>query len=244
VDFILTGQPEPPVYFAQMKKLNKIGAPVLGGLPEPTPISVDRLAALVGDSHAVVLDTRADRAEFYAGHLPGSLYAPISNRLSGFVGSYVDPERAIYLIARAEDVEEAVRNLIRIGYDNVVGFATPESLAAYAASGGELVTTKTIDFGELERLATDPSVAVLDVRGMAEYELGHVDGAVNVAHTRLLPRLAEVPTERTLALYCETGGRVSGASSFLQSKGYSVIAVDDDYAGWSSRKRESAAATA
>ncbi|HCT46037.1 MAG TPA: MBL fold metallo-hydrolase, partial [Phycisphaerales bacterium] len=33
VDFILSGQPEPPLYFANMKRDNKIGPPVLGGLP-------------------------------------------------------------------------------------------------------------------------------------------------------------------------------------------------------------------
>ncbi|MBZ0172464.1 MAG: MBL fold metallo-hydrolase, partial [Phycisphaerales bacterium] len=46
VDFILEGQPEPPMYFANMKRVNRDGPAVLGGLPEParmTPAEIARL---------------------------------------------------------------------------------------------------------------------------------------------------------------------------------------------------------
>jgi hydroxyacylglutathione hydrolase len=37
VDAILDGQPEPPLYFARMKQLNRDGVPLLDGLPRPRP---------------------------------------------------------------------------------------------------------------------------------------------------------------------------------------------------------------
>jgi hydroxyacylglutathione hydrolase len=35
VDFILRDQPEPPLYFARMKNVNRGGPAVLGRMPEP-----------------------------------------------------------------------------------------------------------------------------------------------------------------------------------------------------------------
>ena len=43
VDFILSWQPEPPLYFATMKKLNKVGPPVLGGVPQPKRMKATEL---------------------------------------------------------------------------------------------------------------------------------------------------------------------------------------------------------
>ena len=53
-----------------------------------------------------------------------------------------------------------------------------------------------------------------------------------------MKRLDEVPAEGPLYLYCETGGRVSGASSYLQSKGYDVVVVDDDFTNWTGAHAE------
>ena len=44
VDFILEGQPEPPLYFARMKELNREGPPVLGPFPTPQRIDTHTLA--------------------------------------------------------------------------------------------------------------------------------------------------------------------------------------------------------
>jgi hydroxyacylglutathione hydrolase len=37
--FILTDQPEPPLYFAEMKRLNMVGPPVLGDVPAPRQLT-------------------------------------------------------------------------------------------------------------------------------------------------------------------------------------------------------------
>jgi len=239
VDFILDGQPEPPVYFARMKKLNKMGAPVLGGLPKPRRLSTEDLKAAVGNDDIVIVDTRASRGAFYAGHAPGSIHAPVTNRFSGFVGSYIDPDKRIYVIAEADEVEEAVRNFIRIGYDHVEGWASPALLSELP----ELATTPTTSFADLETSGLAGG-NLLDVRGVAEYQERHIPGAVNVAHTRLVPRKDEIPGQGILYVHCKTGGRVSGASSYLQRAGFNVVAVDDEFDKWSGRAPDRAMASA
>jgi hydroxyacylglutathione hydrolase len=87
------------------------------------------------------------------------------------------------------------------------------------------------------RRTGDPRV--LDVRGAAEFESGHVPGAVNIAHTRLGPRLGDVPRGEPLHVHCGGGGRAASASSFLERQGFDVVMIDDDFANW--REREKAA---
>ncbi|MFM8717727.1 MAG: rhodanese-like domain-containing protein, partial [Spartobacteria bacterium] len=48
----------------------------------------------------------------------------------------------------------------------------------------------------------------------------------NIAHTRLRPRLAEIP-ENPLVVHCQTGERATGASAFLARNGYEVTCVAD-----------------
>ena len=46
---------------------------------------------------------------------------------------------------------------------------------------------------------------VLDVRTPEEFAAGHVPGAVNVPHDQLASRLAEVPKDKDVVLYCQSG---------------------------------------
>ncbi len=230
VDFILAGQPEPPPYFARMKQQNRDGPPRLGNVPAPERAPVAALAALAREDNAVVLDTRHSRPEFMAAHLPGSIHAPFNKSFPTIAGSYVRPDQSIHLIADEAVIQSAVLDLIRIGLDRIVSYATPADLAAFGETGGTLRTTPVIDFNELARRRDSDEPMVLDVRGTAEYEAGHIPNAINVAHTRLAPRLAEIPRDDPLHVHCGGGGRAGSASSFLERQGFDVVLIDDDFA--------------
>lgn len=232
VDFILAGQPEPPPYFARMKMLNRDGPPILGRVPEPERMPVADIVARTGTADAIVLDARLDRRDFMRSHLPGSIFAPLNKTFPTIAGSYADPRQAICLIVPANSVSSAVLDLIRIGYDHIAGYATPDDLAAWAASGGTTATTERIDFAELDRRRAIEDIGVLDVRGAAEYAEARRGDAINLAHTRLAVRLAEVPRGRPIAVYCATGSRASSASSMLEREGFDVLYVDDNFSVW------------
>ena len=223
VGAILEGQPEPPLYFGRMKRLNRDGPPVLGELPAPRRISAAELGDLAGRLDVAVLDTRADRTAFMSGHLPGSIYAPLNKSFPTIAGSYVEAGMPLYLLIEAERVAPAVRQLVRIGLDDVAGYAPHEALEQ---AGVELAVTETVDFEQGRQRA---EAVTLDVRRLAEFELGHVPGALNVAHTRLLARQDEIPRDRPLLVYCQTGARASSAASLLERLGHAVLYVDDDF---------------
>lgn len=228
VRFILSGQPEPPQYFARMKRENRTGPARLTSIPHPAPLGSGALAALAGRGDIAVLDTRA-RDQFVAGHLPGALLADLDFQFCSIAGSYVEAGTPVYLVVDSARVDEAVRALIRIGLDLIEGYVTPETLEAYRHAGGRLMATSTIDMPTLESRRLTGHETVLDVRGKAEYDLGHVPGAINIAHTRLRERLAELPTNRPLLVHCVTGGRAAAAVSLLERHGYSATVVDDTF---------------
>lgn len=227
VDFILSGQPEPPAYFANMKHVNKVGPAVLGSLPQPRRMLLDEVAARLDEPGFVVLDTR-DRAAFLSGHLRRSLFAPPEG-FSDFAGSYLVPENEIVLVVRdTAETDGYVRQLVRMGFEKIIGVLLAG--AVDSAPGALKATTRTVTFAEVSALlASGGRRGLLDVRKATEFAAGHLRDAQNLAHTRLLPRLAEVPADVPLLVSCESGLRATGACAFLARAGREVICVADKF---------------
>lgn len=235
VEAILSGQPEPQMYFARMKRDNRDGVPLLGGLPRPPHLTVLEFARLVDDESTLVVDTHLDRSGFMAHHVPGALYAPMNKSFNTVVGSLVmDETRPIVLVVEKSKLEEAVRDLVRIGYDNVVGYLTPDGLSRYFEEGHPSASIPELSFDELEEMRGEEGMEVLDVRFASEFVEGHVSGAVNASYTRLPAYLEDrVPQGKTLLVHCASGARSAAASAFLAREGYHVRYVNgsfDDYA--------------
>jgi hydroxyacylglutathione hydrolase len=241
VDAILSGQPEPQMYFARMKRDNRDGVPLLGALPDPQQLTTAEFSARVQDGRTLVVDTRLDRSAVMATHVPGFLYAPINNSFNTVVGSLVmDEATPLLLIVEPEQLEAAVRDLVRIGYDNIVGFITADILAKYFEQGGASSSIPECTFADLEQARHDEHVAVLDVRFSSEFDAAHVPGAYNASYTRLPAYLeTRVPSDRTLYVHCASGARSAAASSFLKREGFDVRYVNGAFAEYA-REHETA----
>ncbi|MCW9705573.1 MBL fold metallo-hydrolase [Fodinibius salsisoli] len=230
VDFILDGQPEPPLYFGHMKKVNKEGPAVLASLPQPAKVSVAQLMKQDGE----ILDAR-DRHTFSEGHVPGSLLTTLDDNFNTIAGSYVDADRDIYLIIEEEKLEEAVRDLIRVGLDNIKGYCTPEELQG---ADIELEQTQSLTFADVEEERHRDDVQVLDVRKATEYASGHVPGSLNIAHTRLAAHLDDLPKDKELLVHCGSGQRASYATALLARHGFKVKWIDDLFSNWKERVKQ------
>lgn len=234
VDFILEGQPEPPLYFARMKKVNKEGPAVLGVLPKPPKVSIDEIL----NNRGLIIDTR-ERHKFMNGHLKGSLLATFDKNFNTIAGSYTrDFEQDIYLIIEENSLEQAVRDLIRVGLDNIKGYALPEDLISLH---GNLEQINAISFDEANRLQEDQNVRVLDVRKATEYAEGHVPGSINIAHTRLAGELDELPRDKQLLVHCSSGLRASYAIGLLAKEDFDVQWIDDEFKSWKEKYGSSTA---
>jgi len=178
--------------------------------------------------HAL-LDLRSNRAAFMDRHVTGSLFAPLAGgKLPLVAGSYLDENASLVLLVNdAGEVEEAVRQFIRIGLDKVEAWLpASEALAVDEITAHqESITTAQL----AEALAANPAAAVLDVRGAGEFAEGHVKGAVNIAYTRLAARISEVPNGSPLFIHCGSGLRAAFATSFLAGEGHHVVYVNGSF---------------
>ncbi|MGJ8643581.1 MAG: MBL fold metallo-hydrolase [Luteolibacter sp.] len=231
VNDILSGQPEPPLYFARMKHDNKNGPTLLpdGKLPAPRRLAANELQALMDGGKHSFLDLRADRSAFMERHLKGSLFSPLAGgKLPLVAGSYLAEDATIVILVNDPDeVDEAVRQLVRIGLDKVEAWIpTAEALAV----DDLVVGLKSINTEALAKaLDSHPDAAVLDVRGAGEFDRSHVIGAKNIAYTRLAARLEEVPDGSPLYITCGSGMRASFAVPFLASTGREVVYVNGSF---------------
>jgi hydroxyacylglutathione hydrolase len=233
---VLDGQPEPPKYFAEMKRINKEGPRVLGGLGRPRRIPAARVGDLLA-AGTLVVDTRP-AADFAAAHIPGTINIPLNRAFTTWAGWLVPYDREFYLLidhARNEAVETALRDLAMIGLDRVAGYldCDDETLAAWRAAGGMLGSTPQLTVAQLrERLGAD-TVTVIDVRGRAEWEAGHLPGVANIPLGLLPDRLDALPTRGPIVLHCQTGSRSAIAASLLEARGRGDVAnLEGGFAAW------------
>ena len=79
---------------------------------------------------------------------------------------------------------------------------------------------------------------VLDVRTPDEYAAGYVPGAVNIPYDQLASRIAEVPKDREVVVYCRSGRRSEIAGQVLAGNGYTKLEhLQGDMQGWQAAQR-------
>ncbi len=227
--YILEGQPEPPLYFARMKRDNRDGPALLGETHDPRLLPLSKFGDLIG-AGVIVLDTRT-WDEYKHAHLPGALFTPLNSQFNTIAGCYVPEKTPVVLLVDETRLNEAIIDLIHVGLDQVVGYFTPDQFRQYAAKG------KTAAIAEIESDEMEKSVAagafLLDVRRSAELtESGYLAGAHNIAHTRLLERMAEVPRTQPVVVHCATGSRSRYAAGLLDRMGYRVTNVAGGFDAW------------
>lgn len=224
---VLSGQPEPPLYFAEMKRLNKQGPPILGGFKLPPRLTEPKPGVILVDLREPEL--------YAAGHVPGSLHLPQYKGFIGWAGSILPYDQDLYLLAPDEESAlEAVKDLAMIGLDRVTGWYDEDALEKF----GPLETTQEVDSGHI------PSEAqVVDVRGKGEWDEGHIPSAIRLPLPTLAKAALELPKDRPLAVHCEGGVRSPIAVSLLKHLGFSsVVDISDGYRGYAKRRSEQIAA--
>ncbi len=200
VDEILSGQPEPPLYFKEMKRINKEGPAVLAGMAPP-----QRTGEPVGQ----LIDIR-DFDEIRSGSFDAAIAVPLCNSFTGWAGWMINYEEPVTFISDSQELaERAARDLAAIGLDQVAGWVHPLDLSRLHCEPIPLVTGASIG-----------DALVLDVRATKEHQMSHIKGAVHIPFGHLQTRLGELPKDRRIVVHCASGGRSIIAYSVLRKAGY------------------------
>ena len=228
---LLSGQPEAPKYFAMMKRLNKEGPPVLNGLPQPEKLDLARMKAVLAEGLKVV-DTRSAE-EFAAGHIPGTINIPGDNSFTNWAGWLLDYDEPFFLIASPASMDQVVHDLVYIGLDNIGGYFVPAIIEAWQDAGQELQRYDLTTPAEIADKVAKGEVTVVDVRGLSEWNEGHIPGAKHLMLGYLADRVQQIPTDKPVVVQCRTSNRSAIGASILQAKGITnVMKLQGGYQEW------------
>jgi hydroxyacylglutathione hydrolase len=217
---VLAGQPDPPTYFATMKRMNKEGPRLLGCRQLPPRLADSELAAFLARG-ALVVDTRP-AAEFATGFAPGTLNLPLTNVFVTWAGWLLPYDQDIYLLlgdGAETRLAEMTRALSLIGLDRVAGYFVTTALG----HGLQQAQIPQLTPSDLDSRRGSSTPIVVDVRNDAEWASGHLASALHIPLGHLSKRLSEIPRDQPVVTQCRSGGRSSIAASLLHRAGFADV---------------------
>jgi hydroxyacylglutathione hydrolase len=227
--------PSRPEYFLQDAQINRTGAPALAELPELSPLSPQELKTLL-EQEVFALDVRPN-ADFSAAHVPGSVNIALSGQFASWAGTILGLGARPVLIADTQDqYAEARLRLARIGIEDPRGFLQG-GVAAWKEAGLPLACLPQITPQELHNKDLHNKMGkrlqVLDVRRDAEWQAGHIEGAIWFPLDNFKISAPEVDPAAPLAVHCQGGYRSMIACSLLLRAGVAnVINVAGGFDAW------------
>lgn len=92
--------------------------------------------------------------------------------------------------------------------------------------------SKTINISELvERMESDPTLQMIDVRSPGEYAAGHVPGAINIPLEQVHERMGDLKPGH-VAVLCQSGRRAGIACEYLSDLPQDVLLVEGGTKAW------------
>jgi phage shock protein E len=120
----------------------------------------------------------------------------------------------------------------------IFGFLFASLVAAGALAAGPALVPISQEILLERQQKGDEAAFVLDVRSPEEYASGHVPGAVNIPYDQIASRIAEVPKDQNVVLYCKSGRRAGIAAEVLAGQGYTRLQhLEGDIVAWVEKGR-------
>jgi hydroxyacylglutathione hydrolase len=213
-----------PSYYAHMAPAN-IKGPGPADLQVPESLNAAELTRRLAEGEWVI-DLR-NRVAFSSNHLQGAVSFEYGNgsNFTTYLGWVLPWNEQLTLVGAHAEVEDAIRDLSRIGIDSpdaAVG-TEPHALAPDAP----VASYPRVGWEEMlqGRAASD---VLLDSRRTDEFAAAHLLGAVNVPLHEILSRMDEIPAGKVW-VHCGSGYRAGVAASLLQRAGRDVVHVDANF---------------
>lgn len=183
-----------------------------------------------GIEYLTSISHSGSHAGYYPGALPLSLkinFAPDGRLLGAQVVGFDGVDKRIDLLAQVIRSGGTIYDLQEIEHAYAPPYSSakdPVNMAGFIAGNILAGQVKTIHWDDLERAAKGQGTAmIIDVRTREEFGFGHINDAVNIPLDEIRKRLAEIPANKPVYIYCAVGQRGYTASRILLQSGYPAV---------------------
>jgi glyoxylase-like metal-dependent hydrolase (beta-lactamase superfamily II)/rhodanese-related sulfurtransferase len=222
---VITGLMPPPAYFPKNVLMNiegydNIEEVLSRGTQALTPNGFE---AAANETGALILDTRKPQ-DFAKGFIPNAINIGIDGGFAPWVGTLIpDIKQNILIVAELGREMEIVTRLARVGYDHAIGYLAG-GFEAWANAGKEIdnITSVSVEeFAAAEQ--ADPTIHILDVRKISEYQSEHLINAINAPLDYINESMLKVDKSKTYFVHCAGGYRSMIFASILKARGYTNL---------------------
>jgi rhodanese-related sulfurtransferase len=74
--------------------------------------------------------------------------------------------------------------------------------------------------------AKDTSIFILDIRAEADYDKGHIEGAINIPFKKVGSNLDKLPQDKKIIVYCYTGQTGGQTTALLNIAGFEARSLN------------------
>lgn len=169
----------------------------------------------------------------HAGYYPGAvqmqikiIFSPEDGRLYGAqIVGYSGVDKRIEMIAGVIKNNGSIYDLMELEQAYAPPFSSakdPVNMAGFVADNILSGKVKVIQWNQVNE-AKKQGALLLDVRTKEEFELGHIEGAINIPVDNLRNSLQTLNPKQDIIVYCAIGLRGYLAYRILEQNGYTAI---------------------
>jgi len=193
----------------------------------------------LGFNYKVLHIHPSNHASYYPGSEPISLkvlFNPDTEEIYGaqaIGGDGVD--KRIDVIATAMYAKMKITDLKNIDLAYAPPYSSakdPVNMVGYVAENMIKGLTQVVTWAEIQELASKGAY-ILDIREHQEVLIHYLSGSVNIPLSELRARLAELPQNETIYVYCQVGTRGYTAQRILTQHGFKAINLDGGFKSFS-----------
>jgi len=223
IDSLTTNMPEAPDHFSRCSKINSTGPALLRDTPPMPPLAPKAFFERMQEKKTIVLDARS-YSDYSGQHVPGAYHIDLGGNFATFAGWVLPPGVSILLVVGGETEAHSARVwLRRVGLDRVTGWLEG-GMFEWAKAGLPSSNIPTVSSQTLNDMTHQREpMQLVDVRSPREFEMNHIDGAINIPAPLLRTGYDRLDPELPTVLVCSTGHRSSLGASLLEQRGFKSL---------------------
>ena len=186
----------------------------------------ERVCQTLKIPYKIMIISPYSHATYYPGAKTLTIKAIYNSETSQILGAYiwgkasVDKITDILSIAIQTKMKAADLSALELCY--APPFSSAKSPVNILGNAIENEINDLVDTISVEELRNEKKTYILDVRTIEEYNLSHIDGAINIPLDELRKNLKKLDKSKKIVVHCHSGLRSYLACRILKQKGYNV----------------------